>query len=225
MSPTRTAFAALVAAATLTLAGAATAAAHPYTDDPEVVVGPYNPPIGGIVWVDLFGFAPSETVELELHSDPVPLGSLKTDEDGEASKRVQLPWSAHCLHEIVATGLTSGFVASTQIVIGGRDGCSSNPGGNLGSGNSGSGNIGEGNTGNGNIGEGNTGEGNTGEGNLGEDNTGSGNVGEGHTGWGNVAHSATLTQDAPGQVAAALLLGLTVTGGVGFLCTRGRRNT
>ncbi len=208
MSPTRSAFAALVAAATLTLTGAATAAAAPYTDEPEVAAGPYNPSVGGVLRLDLFGFAPLELVELELHSDPVALGSVTTDDDGEATKRVQLPPSARCLHEVVATGTTSGFVATTQIVIGGRDACDSGSGGNLGSGNTGSGNIGENNTGNGNVGS---------------NNTGDGNVGDGNTGWGNVAHSATLTGDAPGQVAAALLLGLTVTGGVGFLCTRGRR--
>lgn len=228
MSAVRSALAVIAAAATLTLAGAATAAAAPYTDDPVIATTTPNPPIGGEVPLELAGFDTVETVVLELHSKPIFLTKVLTNSTGEASTVVDLPAWVMCAHTIVATGQSSGLVATLPIFIGPPQACDEDnepSGGNVGSGNVGAGNVGDGNVGNGNTGHGNVGNGNTGAGNVGDNNTGDGNGSDGSTGWGNVAHTMKLTNDDPSQIAATLLLGMAVTGGVGFLCTRGRRSS
>lgn len=64
------------------------------------------------------GFAPGETVGLELHSDPVALGEANTSGEGAFAITVTVPTSvAPGQHAVVATGRSSGRVAQVDILV------------------------------------------------------------------------------------------------------------
>ena len=73
---------------------------------------------GGTVTVTGSGFAPGETVALELHSDVVALGETTADATGAVSAVVTVPASAPVgAHHIVAIGRTSQRTASTALAV------------------------------------------------------------------------------------------------------------
>lgn len=73
---------------------------------------------GGQVTLSGGGFAPNETVQIELHSTPVVLASIPATGSGTFSTTLTIPASTTPgAHTLVATGLTSGRSFSTPITI------------------------------------------------------------------------------------------------------------
>ncbi len=202
------------AIAAIVLTGPLPAAAAPYTVDAVVTVSTTNPAIGATITIQLVNFGPNELIDVHLHSTPVLLATVQADANGSATAVVTLPSNYMCEHTIVATGRTTGEVASTTLLIGPPSACR----GNSGSGNVGNGNSGHGNVGNNNSGHGNVGNSNGGHGNVGDDNTGHGNVSNGNSGWGNVVHSTPFSADegTTSAAAAVVVIGMATIGGVAF---------
>lgn len=73
---------------------------------------------GGQVTLSGGGFAPNETVKIELHSTPALLASVPATGSGTFSTTLTIPaGTAPGAHTLVATGLTSGRSFSTPITI------------------------------------------------------------------------------------------------------------
>jgi hypothetical protein len=62
---------------------------------------------GGIVSVQISGFAPNSQVVISLHSDPVIIGSFTTNNVGDAGVSFPLPSGLSGQHEIWAEGTDS----------------------------------------------------------------------------------------------------------------------
>ena len=73
--------------------------------------------VGGKLTINLTGFAPHETVDLTLYSDPIDLGSVVVDGVGSAAFTFTLPQVAPGKHTIVAVGASSGRTSSTELVV------------------------------------------------------------------------------------------------------------
>lgn len=73
--------------------------------------------VGGKLTINLTGFAPHETVNLTLYSDPINLGSVVVDGVGSAAFTFTLPQVAAGKHTIVAVGASSGRTSSTELLV------------------------------------------------------------------------------------------------------------
>lgn len=74
---------------------------------------------GDAIGLELDGFQPHETISIEIHSTPVHVGTVSAGATGHASAVIVVPSSlAPGAHTIVATGLTSGFVAQFALAVG-----------------------------------------------------------------------------------------------------------
>jgi len=68
--------------------------------------------------VSVSGFSPGETVQIELHSDPVLLGEATAGQDGTAQAVVTIPLDAQAgQHTIRVVGLTSGVEVSVPLTV------------------------------------------------------------------------------------------------------------
>lgn len=76
-----------------------------------------NGKVGGKLTINVSGFVPHETVNFELHSDPVALGSITVDGTGSGSFTFSVPKVSPGTHTVVAVGETSGRITSTPVVI------------------------------------------------------------------------------------------------------------
>jgi hypothetical protein len=120
MSKVKRPFATILSFALLmavSLGVAASAVAAPYSPAAEIAASTSNPSEGGSLTVTGSGFD-QENVGLVLHSAPYPLGTAKANADGSFSIVVTLPAGVSGLHTIIATGVTSGKVATSAITIG-----------------------------------------------------------------------------------------------------------
>ncbi|WP_127792138.1 hypothetical protein [Agromyces sp. LHK192] len=64
------------------------------------------------------GFAPDESVAVELHSEPIPVGSLAADASGAVAGTLTVPAGAPAgAHRVVVTGATSGVTAAVDITV------------------------------------------------------------------------------------------------------------
>ncbi|MGO4103504.1 hypothetical protein AB4Y63_06080 [Leifsonia sp. YAF41] len=73
--------------------------------------------VGGKASVSVSGFAPGENVSVTLHSDPIFLGTVKTDSVGSGTLTFVVPVVAPGLHHIVAVGETSGRVTTLPFTV------------------------------------------------------------------------------------------------------------
>ncbi|MCU1545281.1 MAG: hypothetical protein JWP30_381 [Homoserinimonas sp.] len=73
---------------------------------------------GGTVTVSASGFLQGEQVEIWLHSTPIHLTTVTTDENGAFSAQVTIPFGAEVgKHNIISTGLASGASVSSELTI------------------------------------------------------------------------------------------------------------
>jgi hypothetical protein len=80
--------------------------------------GPCDAP-GCVVTVTGGGFDAGESVDFQLHSNPVDLGSTRADSAGDVSYQVTIPLAtAPGSHSITATGATSDVVDTVSITVG-----------------------------------------------------------------------------------------------------------
>lgn len=85
---------------------------------PVVTVAPERAVRGAEIVIGGQYFLPGEEVDLVLHSDPLPLGTVIADDDGSFSTTIVVPEnSAFGTHEIVATGSESGLVGSAPFEV------------------------------------------------------------------------------------------------------------
>lgn len=64
------------------------------------------------------GFAPDETVAVVLHSDPITVGTLTANDEGEIAGTLKVPSDApDGSHRIVVTGAESGLTAEVDVTI------------------------------------------------------------------------------------------------------------
>lgn len=93
----------------------------------QVLLSGQHVAAGGELTLQLRGFAPNETVRIELHSTPVLLGEVRTDSAGLATAQVRIPAeTAVGVHRIVASGAAHTAVA--EITIGAVTATSKLPG-------------------------------------------------------------------------------------------------
>jgi Carboxypeptidase regulatory-like domain len=86
---------------------------------------------GGAVHVTGAGFVPGESVAVELHSDPIALGTVTADSDGVVDTTVTIPADAPAgAHRIVLTGQMSTLTGGSALTVAGA----TTPGGSDGSG-------------------------------------------------------------------------------------------
>lgn len=67
--------------------------------------------------VTVTGFLPGENVNISLHSDPVFLGTVKTNAIGSGTLTFVIPNAPAGLHHIVATGVTSGRISTLPFTV------------------------------------------------------------------------------------------------------------
>lgn len=79
-------------------------------DDPDLTVG-------GDVTLQLTGFAPNESVDLTLHSDPIWLGSATMNATGSGSFAFVTPVVDPGTHTIIAVGAASGRTVSFSVTV------------------------------------------------------------------------------------------------------------
>ena len=101
------------------LFGASPALADTYGPTAQALGSPNTVIVqGGNLALSWTGFAPDELVANEAHSTPVALPTIRADSTGAFSETVAIPASLQPgAHEVVATGLTSGKVATFAFTI------------------------------------------------------------------------------------------------------------
>lgn len=99
------------------LAGASAAHAAPYIDDASISVSVGSPCVGEVEIINGSGFAPGERVVIELRSEPIELGTVTADPDGDFTLRVRVPDAVDGDHVVAARGVSSGASATTEIDI------------------------------------------------------------------------------------------------------------
>jgi LPXTG-motif cell wall-anchored protein len=109
---------AVLAAAASVAVSASGAAAAPYTPSPLITIGTTVPLVGGVVTGVLSGFDPGESIPIDLHTDVFHLTTVVANLLGTVPFVVTLPAGVECHHTLVATGATSGKVATTALNIG-----------------------------------------------------------------------------------------------------------
>ncbi|WP_243229304.1 hypothetical protein [Microbacterium sp. CIAB417] len=73
---------------------------------------------GEVIDVTGENFQPGETVRLELHSTPMPLGQLTADAAGRIAGSVTIPTNVPAgAHHVVAIGASSAFEASVALTV------------------------------------------------------------------------------------------------------------
>ncbi|GAB3119740.1 Ig-like domain repeat protein [Glaciibacter psychrotolerans] len=73
--------------------------------------------VGGPARVSVSGFLPWEDVAVTLHSDPISLGTIKTDGIGSGTLTFVVPTVTPGSHRIVAVGVTSGRVTEVPFTV------------------------------------------------------------------------------------------------------------
>ena len=90
----------------------------PAQGEPRIVSSVLRAVVGASLELVLSGFAPGETVRVELHSTPVLLGEVQADASGRAALAVNIPAGTEAgQHSLVALGLSSGTRAETPITV------------------------------------------------------------------------------------------------------------
>ena len=85
--------------------------------EPTISVSAANPVAGGAITITAGGFLPGEQVRIELHSEPIVLGTVQADENGNVRATVNLPAGVTGQHELVLIGETSGIEVRMPITI------------------------------------------------------------------------------------------------------------
>lgn len=75
--------------------------------------------VGGKSSLSVTGFAPGENVTVTLHSDPIFLGTIKTDAVGSGTLDFVVPVVTPGLHHLVAVGETSGRMSALPFTVAG----------------------------------------------------------------------------------------------------------
>lgn len=102
----KTRVAMVVAAVAMLLIPASVAAAQGYGTADGPKVSDATPAPGAKITVEFSGFAPNIDVTLEFHSDPVKLGTFKSDAAGVVKATISVPDGVTGNHTVVASGLS-----------------------------------------------------------------------------------------------------------------------
>jgi hypothetical protein len=94
-------------------------ATSPFTNCfPITTASTTSPQVGQPVTVQSAGFTPGEQVSVTLHSTPVLLETVTSDGDGDVDTTVTIPsGTAPGPHELILTGLSSGYVVTIPITV------------------------------------------------------------------------------------------------------------
>lgn len=84
---------------------------------PDLVLDNSELVVGGEVTLQLTGFAPNESVDLTLHSDPIRLGSATMNATGSGSFTFTTPVVDPGNHTIIAVGAASGRTVSFSVTV------------------------------------------------------------------------------------------------------------
>jgi LPXTG-motif cell wall-anchored protein len=113
---------------------AAAAFAEGYATPDGATVSDNTPVAGEAVTIEVGGFAPYSEVTIELHSDPIVLGTFTADGEGVVHATVNLPAGVSGSHDVVVMGsnaLGAPVVATIPVTIAADSGTNSTDDGGL----------------------------------------------------------------------------------------------
>jgi alpha-L-fucosidase len=121
----------VLAGACFAVLPASAAFAEGYATPDGATVSDNNPVAGEAVTIEVGGFAPYSEVTIELHSDPIVLGTFTADGEGVVRATVNLPAGVTGSHDVVVMGsnaLGAPVVATIPLTIAADPGSGSDDG-------------------------------------------------------------------------------------------------